>query len=111
MVIIKKLLFYLLLVFLFSSLIPNIINYKNKISFYRQTKENLFDEEKKQIELKTEIVKKKSADEVEKTIRNKLNLLKENELAIIIPSPTKTPQITPTPVLRNWEKWWNVFFK
>lgn len=110
MAIIKKLLFYLLLVFLFSSLIPNIINYKNKISFYRQTKENLAEEEKKQIELKTEIVKKKSADEVEKTIRNKLNLLKENELAIIIPSPTPALKISPTPALKNWEKWWRVFF-
>ena len=74
-------------------------------------KKDLQDEEKKQIELRTEIVKKKSVDEVEKTIRNKLNLLKENEVAIIIPSPTKSPRITPTPILANWEKWWKVFFK
>ena len=87
MAFIKKALFILLLIFLFSSLIPSVLNYKNKISFYRQMKKDLQDEEKKQIELRTEIVKKKSVDEVEKTIRNKLNLLKENEVAIIIPSP------------------------
>ena len=111
MVIIKKLLFALLVIFLFSSLIPNIVSYKNKISFYHQTKKYLEKEEKQQIELKTEIVKKKSADEVEKTIRNKLNLIKENEVAIIIPSPTKIPEVTPTPILTNWQKWWKVFFR
>lgn len=110
MAIIKKLFFILLIIFLFSSLVPNVFNYKNKLSFYQQTKKEYEAEKKKQIELKTEIVKKKSADEVEKTIRNKLNLLKENEIAIIIPSPTYAPKITPTPVLVNWEKWWKVFF-
>lgn len=107
---IKKLIFTLLLIFLFFSLVPNIINYKNKITFYRQIKKQLAEEEKKQIELKTEIVKKKSSDEVEKTIRNKLNLLKENEVAFIIPSPTKIPKKTPTPIISNWKQWRRVFF-
>lgn len=108
---IKKLFFALLIVFLFSSLIPNIISYKDKISFYQQTKKEYETEEKKQIELRTEIVKKKSADEVEKTIRNKLNLLKENEVALIIPSPTYVPRPTPTPILSNWQQWIRVFFR
>lgn len=111
MVIIKKVFFALLIIFLFSSLIPGVFNYRNKLSFYRQTKKELEEEKKRQIELKTEIVKKKSVAEVEKTIRNKLNLLKENEVALIISLPTPSPKITPTPVLANWQKWWSVFFK
>jgi cell division protein FtsB len=111
MVILKKIFFVLLIIFLFSSLFPNLINYKSKLSFYQQTKDDYEKEKKKQIELKTEIVKKKSVDEVEKTIRNKLNLLKENEVALIIPSPIQSPQATPTPILANWEQWWRVFFK
>ncbi len=108
---IKKLFFVLLVIFLFSSLIPNVFNYRNKLSFYQQTKKELDDEKKRQIELQTQIVKKKSSDEVEKTIRNKLNLLKENEVALIIPSPTpKVIKITPTPA-PNYIQWWNLFFK
>ncbi len=82
MAVIKKLFFVLLIIFLFSSLIPNVFNYRNKLSFYLQTKKELETEKKRSIELKTEIVKKKSSDEVEKTIRNKLNLLKERPLLI-----------------------------
>lgn len=111
MKVIKKIFFILLIIFLFSSLIPNIVNYKNKISFYQQTKKEYENEKKKQIELQTEIVKKKSSYEVEKTIRNKLNLLKENEIALIIPSPTFIPKPTPTSILKNWQKWWQVFFR
>ncbi|MBI5127304.1 septum formation initiator family protein [Candidatus Roizmanbacteria bacterium] len=111
MVVIKKLFFALLIIFLFSSLIPNVFNYQNKLSFYRQTKQELDEEKKRSIELKTEIVKKKSSDEVEKTIRNKLNLLKENEVALIIPSPTPRPiRITPTPA-PIYIQWREVFFK
>lgn len=111
MVIIKKVFFVLLIIFLFSSLIPNVFNYRNKMTFYQQTKKELEEEKKRQIELKTEIVKKKSVEEVEKNIRNKLNLLKENEVAIIIPLPTQYPRLTPTPILANWQQWWRVFFK
>jgi len=111
MTIVKKIIFVLLIIFLFSSLFPNILDYKNKISFYQQTKKEYEAEKKKQIELRTEIVKKKSADEVEKTIRNDLNLLKPNEIVIIIPSPTPRPLfITPTPAA-NWRQWLDLFVK
>jgi len=72
-----------LVVFLLFSLLKNIFNYKDKIKFYENYKQNFEEEKKKNIELKTEIVKKKSTAEVEKTIRNDLNLLKPDEIAII----------------------------
>jgi len=111
MKLIKKILLILLLLFLFSSLLRNIIDYKNKYQFYLGYKNDYEREKKKNIELKTEVVKKKSLTELEKTIRDKLNLLRPNEVAVILPTPTKTPQPTPTPILSNWEKWWQVFFK
>lgn len=86
-------------------------DYKNKLSFYQQFKQNYEKEKKRNIELKTEIVRKKSTEEIEKTIRNDLNLLKDNEIALIVPSPTKTPvSVTPTP-LPNWKQWWGLYFK
>lgn len=100
-----------LVVFLLFSLLKNIFNYKDKIKFYENYKQNFEEEKKKNIELKTEIVKKKSTTEVEKTIRNDLNLLKPDEIAIIIPSPTPRPvSITPTPAA-NYVQWWNLFFR
>ena len=108
---IKNIVFVFLLLFLFSSLLRNLFDYKNKLNFYQQFKQNFDKEKKRSIELKTEVVRKKSQEEIEKTIRNDLGLLKENEIALIIPSPTKTPvSITPTP-LPNWRQWWELFFK
>lgn len=80
------------------------------MSFYEKIKEDFEKAKKRQIELKTEIIKKKSFDEIEKTIRNQLNYGKKNELILIIPPLSFTPTPTPTPPLTNWEKWWKVFF-
>lgn len=111
MKLIKNTLFIFLILFLFSSLLKNLFGYKSKLQFYQQFKEDFAKEKKHNIELKTEVVREKSQEEIEKTIRNDLNLLKDNEVALILPSPTKTPsQITPTP-LPNWQQWWELFSK
>ncbi len=111
MKLIKNIVLLFLLIFLFSSLLRNLFGYKSKLQFYQQFKQNFDRERKRNIELKTEVVRKKSQEEIEKTIRNNLNLLKDNEVALILPSPTKIPiSITPTPV-PNWRQWWELFFK
>ena len=111
MKLIKNIVLLFLLIFLFSSLLRNLFGYKSKLQFYQQFKQNFDREKKRNIELKTEVVRKKSLEEIEKTIRNNLNLLKDNEVALIIPSPTKTPvSVTPTP-FSNWKQWWELFFK
>lgn len=111
MQLIKKIIGIVFVVFLFSSLIKNIFNYTSKNQFYQDYKNDYEKENKKNIELKTEIVKKQSVSEVEKTIRNKLNLLKENEVAVIMPEPTLTI-ITPTPTFApNYIQWWELYFE
>lgn len=111
MQLIKKIIGVVFVIFLFSSLVKNIFNYTNKNQFYQDYKNDYEKENKKNIELKTEIVKKESVAEVEKTIRNKLNLLKENEVAIILPVPTLTI-ITPTPTRApSWRQWVNLYIK
>lgn len=110
MSIIKKIFVGFLMFFLISSLLPNILSYKDKINFYEKIKQEYEKEAKKNLQLKTEIAKKKSAFEVEKTIRNQLNLTKKGEVVIIIPSPAQTPTPTPTIILKNWQKWLKVFF-
>lgn len=110
MKLIKNIVFFFLLLFLFSSLLKNLFGYKSKLDFYQQFKQNFEKESKRNIELKTEVVRKKSTEEIEKTIRNNLNLLKDNEIALIIPSPPKVSiSLTPTP-LPNWKQWLEVYF-
>jgi hypothetical protein len=108
---VKNTLAVFFIAFLLFSLLKNIFNYKDKMKFFEDYRHDFEAEKKKNIELKTEIVKKKSVTEVEKTIRNDLNLLKENEIALILPSPTPSPQrISPTPA-PSWQQWLDLFVK
>lgn len=102
---------FFLIVFLFSALTKNIFDYRKNLRFYQSYKKEYELEKKENISLKTQILKKNDPDELEKTIRNKLNLSKPNEVTLIIPNPAPTPAvITPTP-LPNWQRWYEVFFK
>ena len=107
----KNFFFIFLVIFLSSSLVRNIIVYQKKIDFFQKFKALVEKEKKRKLVLKTQILKKTDPYEVEKTIRNKLNLTQPDELAVILPLPTPTPvPVTPTPP-PNWRKWWEVFFK
>lgn len=61
--------------------------------------------------LKTQILKEKDPNEIEKTIRNKLNLSQPNEVIIMVPSPTPTPTIAITPTIPVYKEWAQAFFK
>ena len=107
---IKRIIIILLLLFFFSSLTKTLFDYRKKVAFYEGYRNQYEKEKKLNTKLKTEILKKSAPAEVEKTIRNKLNLLFSDEVAIILPYPTPTI-VTPTPTpLPNWQQWWNVFF-
>jgi cell division protein FtsB len=105
----KNLFLVFLIIFLSSSLIRNIFDYQKKMEFYKKYQEELRQEKKKKLTLQTEILKKTDPFELEKTIRDKLNLSQPGELSVILPEKTPTPtQITPTP-LPNWQQWLNLF--
>ncbi len=106
----RKIVFFLLLLFFFSSLTKNLFDYQSKVSFYQSYQDDYEKEKKKNTELKTKLLKESDSYEIEKTIRNKLNLLRPDETAIILPQPTPTAVIiTPTP-LPNYLQWKEVFF-
>lgn len=85
------------------------MDYQKKLAFYQDYKKNYEKEKKQNIVFKTELLKQSDPHEIEKTIRNKLNLLKPDEVAIIMRQPTPTPAIvTPTP-LPNYLQWLQVF--
>ena len=108
---VRIVIFSLFVLFLFSSLVKNIFDYRSKLKFYQEYKEEYIKEKKNNITLKTQVLKKSDPKEVEKTIRNKLNLLQPNEVAIIVPFPTPTPSTAPPQPLPNWKQWWKVYFR
>ena len=106
----KNIFLVFLVIFLSSSLIRNIFDYQKKIDFYKKYQTELSQEKKKKLSLQTEVLKKTDPYELEKTIRDKLNLSKPDELSVLIPQPTPAPtKITPTP-LANWQQWKNLFW-
>ena len=110
MKLVRKVVLFLIVLFFFSSLTKNLLDYWKKLSFYEDYRREYENEKKRNIELKTQLLKKSDTNEIEKTIRNKLNLLKPDEVAIILRQPSPTPVvITPTP-LPNYLQWWKVFF-
>lgn len=105
----RRFLLYSILVFLIISLSKNILEYRRNINFYNDYQEQFNKEKKRNIELKTKLIKVKDVEEFEKTVRNKLNLQKPNETILVIPNPTPTlfvPTSTPVP---NYRQWANVF--
>ena len=111
MTLLRKIVFSLFIIFLFTSLTRSYFEYQKNIKFYKSYQESYEKEKKKNITLKTEVLKQGDKYEIEKTIRNKLNLLKENEVALIIPEPSPTPTPIITPIIPVYGQWWNVFFK
>ena len=65
---------------------------------------------KRKIELKTNILKSKDPYEIEKILRNKLNFLKEGEIAVIIPNPTPTPKQKKPPAKPVYQQWLEALF-
>ncbi len=105
----KKIAVIFVIVFLFYSLVKNTLDYRRNLQFYQNYRDNYLKENKTNITLKTELLKNNSLMELEKTIRNKLNLLRPNEVAIISNLPTPTPApLTPTP-LPHYQQWWSLF--
>lgn len=110
MEIVRKIVFLLFMIFFFTSLTRSYFEYQKNVKFYKSYQEGYEKEKKKNITLKTEVLKQSDPNEIEKTIRNKLNLLRENEIALIIPEPSPTPTPVITPVVPIYKQWWVVFF-
>lgn len=107
----RKAVFLIVLFFLVVSLIRNVADYQHNLSFYEQTKENFEKAYKKNKELRVSKQSGLSPFEIEKSLRNKQNLLRKDEIIVIVPSPSPAlaPSIRPTEYpIRQWIR---VFFQ
>ena len=107
----RRILLFFVALFFLTALSKSIFEYRNNLSFYQQYKQDFEEEKKRNIELKTQLVKTEDSFEFEKTVRNKLNLHKQDEVMVVIPNPTPTV-LSPTPtVVPNYMKWLDAFLK
>jgi hypothetical protein len=107
----RKIAFLIVFLFLVISLVRNIFDYQKNISFYDQTRLNF---EKATIENKELKLHKQSSSspfEMEKNLRNKQNLLRKNEIIVIIPSPSPSPVLIPRPLEPPYRQWIRLFFR
>lgn len=109
MSLLKKIFMGFLIVFLLFLLSKNFFGYPKTLRFYSTYKESYEKEKKKNIELKTTLLKKNSFYEIEKIIRNKLGLSRPEEIIVIVPDPQTTPSPTPSPTPPIYQQWLNLF--
>ncbi|KKR33038.1 MAG: hypothetical protein UU37_C0003G0039 [Candidatus Gottesmanbacteria bacterium GW2011_GWA2_41_12] len=101
----------LVVIFLSISLVRSIATLGTKKKIISDTEKKLVEAKQEQQNLKRDLAKVESPEYIEKQIRNKLNLGKEGEIVLVL--PTITSPVTPTPSveLSNWEKWVKLFIK
>jgi hypothetical protein len=106
---IKKIILAFLILFFLSSLTRNFFEYRRNLEFYNDYKEDYETVKRKNNELKSQLVKNNDPYQVEKIIRDKLNLGKQKEVAVLLEQPSPTPTIvTPTPQ-PNHKQWLDAF--
>lgn len=87
------------------------MEYRKNLQFYDGYQKTYQEEKNRNNQLKTLMVKTQDTFEMEKTLRNKLNMTKPNESLVVISLPTPTPLIpspTPPPV---YTQWYTTFFE
>ncbi|EKE13803.1 MAG: hypothetical protein ACD_12C00810G0001, partial [uncultured bacterium] len=95
--ILKNTFLLFLAIFLIFPLSKNVFDYLKKIKFYDEFQKDYQKEMEKNKKLKSEIAKTKDYYTVEKNIRDKLNLLKNDEISLILPKIVPFP----TPILEK----------
>lgn len=108
---IKNVVFFIIVALLIYSLTKNIFLYQKKIAFYHDFKKDYEKEVEKRKTIQSEILKNQDYYLVEKNIREKLNLLKEDEIAIILPKITPTPSPTPEIQKPPYQQWIELFLQ
>lgn len=103
--------FFIICLFLVYSIARSITSYQKKIQFFQEYKNDFNMELEKNKKLKSELGKRQDYNVVERDIRERLNMVKPGEVALIVPrltpSPTPTPEIKPPP----FQQWINLFLR
>lgn len=100
-----NILIVLIALFLGASLTRNIFSYKDKVRFYNDLQAEHDKETTRNKKLKSDASKSTDYFYVERQIREKLNLLQEDETSLIIPEITPSPTPAPDIEKKPYEMW------
>ena len=87
------------------------INLSKRADILKNAQDRVQKAADKQKQLESALARVQSREYIEQQAREKLNLSREGEITVIVPSISITQDPTPTPLenLANWQKWWKVF--
>ncbi len=107
----SKILLLAVILFFVWLLTRNIFEVQKNYRFYNSLQQEYEDTKQQHTKLKTGLLIASDSAELEKTIRNRLNLAKDGEYVVILPSPTPA-QIIPTPTMAPiYQQWWSRYFR
>lgn len=96
----------ILIIFFGSSLVRTAATYHDKLEFYQDLQDERDKEKSRNKQLKSDVRKSKDYYYIERNIRERLNLLQNGEISVILPplspSPSPTPLMPKTP-LEQWK--------
>ena len=111
----KKKILFIILIFInvvFSiNLIKSWLHFRQRNEMLMETQKQLVGKQEKKAGLERELAQVESRKFIEAQARKKLNMGREGELVILMPSPILENIITPTPTVKfsNIKKWIEVF--
>ena len=109
---VTRLLPLIIIVILFINIIRSWVKWQQRTQILENAKDRLYQQQDEQKNLERELARVQSKQYVEEQARDKLNMTREDEIMLIIPSPFIIQQQTPTPADNspNWQKWMRLFW-
>jgi cell division protein FtsB len=115
---VKRLVFFGIIIislFIINNLGHSIYGLWQKKTVIMKAEQELNQQTKENLELKTKLAVVKKPQFVEEEARNRLFLAKPGEGIVLIPSKAletkNVSRLTSSDVRPNWQKWWELFFE
>lgn len=88
------------------------INLEKRGDIVKETAGRLEKSKQQKENLERELARVQSQEYIEKEARDKLNLGREGEVVLLLPTISTNQGPTPTPLqdVPNWQRWWKLFF-
>jgi len=105
--------FLIFTLLLFLNVIRSYFAFQNRRSIVSQVQIKLQKTKEENENLKRQLARVESKEYIEEEARNKLNMGREGEMILILPSVSPITEPTPIPIdtTSNPEKWLRIFFK
>lgn len=104
--------FYIIIgFFLIYSLSKTVLDYRKKLQFYEEYKQEYNKKKGENSALKSAIIKNQDADALEREIRNRLNRSRPGEYVVVMPATSPQPTPRPTEYKSIPHQWIEIFVK